>query len=63
MRWGIFLSVAGIVAGVVSAAPAQIRPFNYTFKNKYAEVDFHGRRKRQPCRRWSGGSAPTWRKR
>ena len=40
MRWGIFLSVAGIVASMVSAAPAQIRPFNYTFKNKYAEVDF-----------------------
>jgi hypothetical protein len=40
MKWGVFLSVAGLAASVVSAAPAQIRPFNYTFKNKYAEVDF-----------------------
>jgi hypothetical protein len=40
MKWGIFLSIVALAAAPVCAAHDQMRPFNYSFKNKYAEVSF-----------------------
>jgi hypothetical protein len=40
MKWGLFLAIVTLAAAPVCAAHGQIRPFNYSFKNKYADVDF-----------------------